>query len=204
MFQAAPVATVLFFFTIAVSLYGLLRDDRIVTAWMLRPYEFVYDRRWYTILMSGFVHNDIMHLAFNMLTFFFFGFQLERMLGPVPFAIVYLASIVLSDVPTVLEHYHDSRYASLGASGGIAAILFSYILFDPMAKMYLFFFPIGIPAFLYALLFLAYSYFSDRNRYDNINHSAHLWGAISGILLTVVLSDYIRASFLDGVRHTFR
>lgn len=204
MFAAAPVATVIFFVTLGFSLYGLFYDGRIVEKLMLRPYEFVHQRKWYQVLTSGFVHADLAHLAFNMLSFYFFAFTLEWVLGSAAFAVVYLASIVLSDIQTIVDHSHDPNYASLGASGGVVAVLFSYILFDPSTKIYLFFLPIGIPAVLYAVLYLLYSYYSSKYQRDNINHNAHLWGAISGIILTLLVSPYIREEFFEGVRHVFR
>src|SRR3546814_15713642 len=119
---------------------------------MLHPHSFVRKKRLYTIITSGMIHADFGHLLFNMITYFFFAFPLERILhqtggnGHLQFALIYVGALILSDIPTIMKHRNNPGYASLGASGAISAVLFSFILFMPTPKLYLFF-AIGIPAF---------------------------------------------------------
>jgi len=190
-------ALILLLTTIAISL-AAFRNPELLDRLMLHPDQVYYDRRWYQMLTCGFVHGNGMHLGVNMLSFFFFAFPLEQYLGSVGLVTLYLASIVLANISTVFEHKDDPNYASLGASGGVSAVVFSYILFEPGTKLYLFFIPIGIPAIIYAVGFVAYSYFAG-SRTTGINHKAHLWGALSGILLTVLLSPEIRGELFRGV-----
>jgi membrane associated rhomboid family serine protease len=190
-------ALILIVSTVDISLVAF-RKPELLDRLMLHPDQVYYDRKWYQMLTCGFVHGSMGHLGLNMLSFFFFAFPLERYLGPIGLTVLYLTSIVLANISTVLQHKDNQEYASLGASGGVSAVVFSFILFEPGTKLYLMFIPIGIPAIVYAVGFVAYSYFSG-NRQTGINHKAHLWGALSGILLTVLLSAQIRAELFGGI-----
>ena len=154
-----------------------------------------YDR----LLGYGFVHADWMHLLFNMITLWSFGTAVERvfseMITPVGFLLFYLSAIVVSILPTYIAHRNDPNYRSLGASGGVSAVLFAFILFDPWSKLIIFPIPVPIPAFLFAILYVAYSIWMDRRGRDNVNHSAHLWGAAYGLLFTVLLEPRILGHF---------
>ncbi len=108
------------------TLYGKL---------MLHPYSVSKGKYLYTIITSGLIHKDWMHLAFNMLSFYFFAFQLEGIIGHWQFAVLYVLSLILSDIPSIVKHKNDFWYHSLGASGAISAVIFSYILFSPMSRM---------------------------------------------------------------------
>jgi membrane associated rhomboid family serine protease len=140
-----------------------------------------------------------MHLLFNMITLWSFGTAVERvfsaMITPVGFVLFYLSAIVVAILPTYLGHRHDPNYRSLGASGGVSAVLFAFILFDPWSKLVIFPIPVPIPAFLFAILYVAYSIWMDRRGRDNVNHSAHLWGAAYGVLFTVLLEPRILGHF---------
>jgi membrane associated rhomboid family serine protease len=203
MLTESPVALLLFLITIGISVYTLLRDHPLLERLALRPEDVYYERKWYQVLTSGFVHADFAHLAFNMLSYYFFAFALEQYLGSAEFLILYLGSIMLSDLPSVFDHKDDPNYLSLGASGGVSAVIFSYILFEPGAKLRFLFIPIDIPAFVYAIGFLAYSFYASKYIRTYVNHKAHLWGALSGIGLTVLLSPYVREELFDGIRNVF-
>lgn len=153
-----------------------------------------YDR----LVTHGFIHADFQHLLFNMITLFFFGRALEgwfvSYIGVVGFVLFYLSAIVMAILPTYLRHRHDSRYRSLGASGGVSAVLFAFILLQPWATIYVFVVP--LPAILYGVLYVGYSIWMDRQGRDNVNHSAHLWGAGYGVLFTVIMEPRAGLAFL--------
>jgi membrane associated rhomboid family serine protease len=108
-----------------------------------------------------------------------------------------MVSLILSDLPTVAKHKDDYGYRSLGASGAISAVVFSAILFDPRSSMYLMFLPIPIPSWLFGLLYLAYCAYASKQSRDSINHDAHFFGAISGVILTIILNHQIIPHFLQ-------
>lgn len=155
-----------------------------------------YDR----LLTHGFIHADWMHLLFNMITLYSFGqametFYVER-IGQLGYLGFYLSAIVVAILPTFLKHRHDAEYRSLGASGAVSAVLFSFILLAPWSPIYIFLIPIGIPAFLFAGIYVGYSIWMDKRGGDNVNHSAHLWGAAYGMLFTVLLEPRVATTFV--------
>jgi membrane associated rhomboid family serine protease len=141
------------------------------------------------LLSYGFVHADGMHLLFNMITLFFFGGLVERAYAPAfgafGYVVFYLGALLVSILPSYLRHRRDPDYRSLGASGAVAAVLFAFILVQPWAIIYVFVVP--MPALLFALLYVGYSIWMDRRGGDNVNHSAHLWGAGYGFIVGLVL-----------------
>ena len=153
-----------------------------------------YDR----LLTHGFIHADTTHLLFNMITLFFFGRAIEpafvERIGMVGYAAFYLSAIVIAIMPTYLRHANDSHYRSLGASGAVSAVLFSFVLFAPWSLIFVFFIP--VPAIVYAVLYIGYSIWMDRRGTDNVNHSAHLWGAVYGMLFTVMMEPRVATTFI--------
>ena len=197
-FNVAPVASVIFAITIIVTLIAFYNED-FYNRLILQPYNVSKGKYVYTLITSGFIHADWMHLLFNMMTYFFFAFQLETTLCHWQFGLLYMVSLILSDLPSVVKHKNDFWYRSLGASGAISAVVFSYILFNPLNSMYLMFLPIPIPAIIFGVLYLVYcSYASKQNR-GNINHDAHFFGALSGVMITVLLIPQIVPYFFHTI-----
>ncbi len=191
----APVALILFVLNIILSLMAFY-NERMYSEFMLHPYSVARGQKLWTVITSGFIHRDWSHLLFNMLSFYFFAFQLEAILGHWQFALLYMASLILSDLPTVGKHKDDYWYHSLGASGAISAVVFSYILFNPLTKMIIFPLPIPIPALLYGVVYLVYCAYASKQSRDSINHDAHFFGAISGIMITILLYHEVVPLFL--------
>src|SRR6266705_3316540 len=179
-FTVAPVACIIFAVTIAISLFAFYNDN-LYTRLILQPYNVSKGKYVYTLITSGFIHADWMHLLFNMMTFYFFAFDLERILGHWQFALLYMVSLILSDLPSVVKHKNDFWYRSLGASGAISAVVFSAILFNPLAGMGLIIIPrLHIPAVLFGVLYLVYCSYASKRGVGNVNHDAHFFGALSG------------------------
>jgi len=180
------VALLIFVATLAASLLGLYAKPQIIERSLFRPYWFLRRRQYETIVTSGLVHAGLPHLLFNMVTFYFFAFTLERQIGPVRFALLYLLALVVSDLGTWLKHRNDPQYASLGASGAISAVLFAAIVYFPWMKLFIIPIPLPIPAPLFAVGYVAYSWYSARQARGRINHDAHLGGALFGLLFVLV------------------
>lgn len=147
----------------------------------------------------GFVHADGTHLLFNMITLYFFGRAIEAFYRPyfagMGFILFYLAALVVAMLPSYFKHKNDPNYLSLGASGAVSAVLFAYILFAPWNLIFVFFIP--MPAIVYALLYTAYTVYSARRGKDNINHSAHLWGAGFGVVATIAIEPKLVPRFMQ-------
>ena len=154
-----------------------------------------YDR----FITHGFIHADGMHLLFNMFTLFFFGSIIEsfyrQYFYELGFILFYLGGLIFAILPSYLKHKNDVRWASLGASGAVSAVLFAYVLFEPWKLIFVFFIP--VPAIIFAVLYVAYSIKSNKKGNSNINHSAHLWGAAYGVIMTLILEPRLIPHFLS-------
>ena len=181
-------ATQIFAVTLIASLLGLYGVPKIIDIGLFRPYWFLRSNQYHTIFTSGFIHADLSHLLFNMFTFYFFAFDLERQIGAPRFLLLYAMGLVISHACTYFKHKNNQQYASLGASGAISAVLFAYIVYFPTTTLIILPIPIPIPAVLFAIGYVAYSYWAARQQRGRINHDAHLCGAVSGLLF-VALAD---------------
>jgi membrane associated rhomboid family serine protease len=158
-------------------------------------------RREYDRLVShGFIHANGIHLVVNMVTLYSFGGAMEvffsQRIGMIGFLAFYLSAIVVAILPTYLRHRRDSRYQSLGASGAVSAVLFSSVLLNPWSGILLFFI-VPMPAIVFAVLYVGYSIWMDKKGGDNINHSAHLWGAVYGVVFALAIEPGLGAYFLQ-------
>jgi len=183
---STPGADAILLLTVAMSLAGLYLKPKLIEASLFRPYYLLRDKQYHTVVSSGLVHGSIMHLLFNMLTFYFFGPPLERVIGTVRFVVLYLISLVLSEARTYLQQRDNPRYAALGASGAVSAVLFAAIVYFPAQSLFILPIPIPIPAPIFAVGYLAYAWYLSRHGNDGINHTAHIDGAITGLLFVAV------------------
>ncbi len=198
------ITLVLIIVTVAASLYAWNKPE-VLQKWMFNPYKIYTDKEYFRFLTSGFIHQDYMHLFFNMFTLYFFGPIIEQTfgylygtVGLVLYVVMYLLAIVLSGVKTYIKHRHDPGYNSLGASGGVSAVIFSAILFAPTNDIYLFAI-LPVPGFILGVLFLIYSYQSSKGSGNRINHDAHLYGALFGVLFTILVYPGVVPHFIEEI-----
>lgn len=144
-------------------------------------------KEYIRLLSSGFLHADIMHLVFNMLTLYFFGPVVIQGFGNLGFIIIYFGSILLGNIFSLFVYQKQPWYSAIGASGGVSGILFASIAMIPHLEIYMFFIPIGIPGYIFGLIYFSYSVYMmlNPNQHDNIGHAAHLGGAFFGLLYAV-------------------
>ncbi|MCE3074631.1 rhomboid family intramembrane serine protease [Chryseobacterium gwangjuense] len=144
-------------------------------------------KEYIRLLSSGFLHADLMHLVFNMLTLYFFGPVVIQGFGNLGFIIIYFGSILLGNIFSLFVYQRQPWYSAIGASGGVSGILFASIAMIPHLEIYMFFIPIGIPGYIFGLIYFSYSVYMmlNPNQHDNIGHAAHLGGAFFGLLYAV-------------------
>jgi membrane associated rhomboid family serine protease len=191
--MALSITVIIIIVTVLISFYAW-NNGNIYYGFMMNPYEVFKQKQYWRLITSGFVHSGYVHLGFNMFTLFFFGRVVEQIFGMVlgsgtgkiVFIVLYLSAIVISDLPTAIRNRHRPGYNSLGASGGVSAIVFSSIFFMPLNDICLY----GIfclPGFILGLIYIIYSYYQGKNSSDNINHDAHLYGAVYGIAFSILV-----------------
>ncbi|GEC79738.1 rhomboid family intramembrane serine protease [Flavobacterium aquatile] len=158
--------------------------------YFFRKYEFhvgsIRSGEQVRMVSSAFLHADIPHLAFNMLTLYFFAPVVYGNLGNLSFVLIYFGSLLFGSLLTMLFHKDDYSYRAIGASGAVTGVLYSAILLNPDMSLYLFFIPIPIPAYLFGIGYLLYSIYGMKAKNDNIGHTAHFGGAIGGYVITLI------------------
>jgi membrane associated rhomboid family serine protease len=189
--------------TVLVSMLGLFKMPTLIQANLFRPYYVVRERQYYTFVSSGFVHASGSHLFFNMLTFYFFGPALERAIGTSSLILLYFLALILSHSRTYVEQRNNPRYASLGASGAVSAVLFAAIVYFPNQSLFILPIPVPIPAPLFGVGYLLYSWYLSRRGGDGINHSAHVDGAVTGLLYVAVTDADVYRRFFAVVTTRF-
>ena len=172
---------------------GLYVISDMIEFGYLKPFRVVREHTWYELILSGFLHADFGHLFVNMFTLYFFGRIMESVLGPEYFLGLYLSGLVIAGLPSVIKFRNNPNYATLGASGAVGAVLFAFIFLFPLESIYIFLIPIPIPAFIFAVFYLIYSMYESKQARGNVNHEAHIAGALWGILyLIIFVPDTIR------------
>jgi len=174
---------------------------------IFNPYAIHENREWWRFVTSGFIHADFMHLFINMYVLYSFGditLQLyQNAFGDRAiyyFLIMYFGGMIIAHLPTYKKHRDNPSYNSLGASGAISAVVFAFIPFQPFAMLYVFF-AIPMPAILFGVLYLVYSYFSAKRAGQYINHEAHFWGAVFGLVFTLAMKPALLENLLDSINH---
>jgi membrane associated rhomboid family serine protease len=194
------ITTIIIVLTSIISFLAF-NNSRLMDALIFWPPAISMRNQYYRFVTCGLIHADVMHLAFNMITLYFFGKVLENYymgilgLRHYYFTILYITALIVANIPSYIKQRDNYNYRSLGASGAVCAVMFAFIMIDPWAKMVVFIIP--MPAIIYAVLFLTYSIYMSRRGGDNVNHDAHLWGAIYGVLFTIAVHPGIVGSFIN-------
>ncbi len=153
--------------------------------------KILYNKEYFRLITSGFLHANYGHLIFNMLTFYFFAPSVLNQTGVIGFLLLYFGSLLGGNLLSLYLKKDQPHYLALGASGAVSGVLYAFILLSPLSKIFIFFIPIGIPAWLFGIIFIGISMFGMHRQASNIGHEAHLGGAITGLLIFIALRpDY--------------
>lgn len=189
--------------TVLISL-AAFNNEQLHHKLILWPRRMDNPAEYHRLLTSGFIHADYLHLIFNMLALYLSGRNVEAFyaFSGMPaflFPVMYLTGIVAASLPSFSRHRNDPYYRSLGASGGVAAVLFSFIYFAPWAVIYVWFIP--VPGIIAAVGYLVYSAYMSKQQRDNVNHDAHFWGAVFGFVFTLLFAPDHGKEFLARLLH---
>lgn len=184
--------------TVVISIIAFSNNE-LMDKLILWPRRMDSPAEYYRLLTSGFIHADWNHLLFNMFTLYFVGQIAEGILG-FGFISLYLVAIIVSSLPSFLKNRHNNFYRSLGASGGVSAIIFFFIYFDPWSRIGIMFIPgIMIPSIIFGALYLAYEIYMSKRGGGNVNHDAHIWGAVSGLLYAFITDNTHGQYFIQSL-----
>lgn len=173
-------------------------DQRLFTALLFEPYVIHARKQWYRFLTHAFIHANWPHLLVNMFVLYMFGRNVEMLFGMItngpvllPYLGLYLGGILFSSVPSYKKHIHDPGYRAVGASGAVSAVLFAQILLLPTRNVGILLVPVEMPAWIFGVLYLVYSWYMDKRGGDNVAHDAHFYGAVYGIIFTAALEPQL-------------
>ncbi|HYG19024.1 MAG TPA: rhomboid family intramembrane serine protease [Ohtaekwangia sp.] len=190
--------------TVLISFYAFNREA-VISNMILNPYIISRRGQYFRFISSGFIHRDHMHLLLNMFSFYFFGGAIELMFnayfgsrGNVYYLLLYFLGLIVADIPTYLKERNNPGYNALGASGGVAAVIFAFIIFRPLDKICLYF-AFCFPGFILGMAYLLYSYYQGRRANDNINHDAHLYGALFGLAFCIAIAPSSIVNFYQEI-----
>lgn len=183
--------------TVAISILAMY-NETLMDKMIFNPYTVQRKNEWYRFISSGFIHADFIHLAFNMFSFYMFSDYVEQFFsmifgaqGLILYIALYISSLAICLIPTYLKHKHQYHYNSLGASGAVSAIVFVGIFLQPTIQIGFFIIPPIIPGFIFGPIYLAITAYLSKNGQSGINHSAHLWGSIYGIVFLIITAKFI-------------
>ncbi len=199
------ITIVLIVITVVVSFLAF-NNNNIKDQLIFSPYVYTKDKNWWLVFSHGFIHADYLHLFFNMYVLYVFGLNVEysfyelNTLGNLYFFLLYIGGMVFATLPSIIKHRNNSSYRSLGASGAVSAVVFSFIILDPTAGMGIIFLPgLSIPAFVFGILYLLAENYMSKKGNTNIAHEAHIAGAIFGLIFLGFFDYKVYTNFFESI-----
>ena len=199
--------------TVIVSVIAF-NNSQVMDNLIFYPPAVSEKNQYYRFITCGFIHADVGHLAFNMISFYLFSnglvepafIQFFGDYGRAMLLLMYVLALIVCLLPTYWKNKTNENYRSLGASGAVSAVVFAGIMISPLSQLGFFIIPPVIPGFVFGPLYLILSAYMDRRGGDNINHSAHIWGALFGVIFIIIAtklySDYdVWTNFIDDVKY---
>lgn len=208
---ATPYITYIILAATGIVSYRAFHDGGLKWKFMFNAYQIKHRKEWYRFFSHGLIHADWMHLGFNAYVLYGFGKTVELTYvsifgvakGNFNFILLYVGALAISSFYSFAKHQDNVHYNSLGASGAVSAVLFSFIAMYPDAKLGLLFIPIPIKAWILGGLYLLYSHYMSKKQMDNIGHDAHFWGAVFGFVVTFVFKPELFGRFIDQFSSSF-
>jgi membrane associated rhomboid family serine protease len=210
--------TLIIVITTALISFVAMNNENLMYKLIFHPYSIAKDpSQWYRSITCGFIHADIMHLAFNMLSLYLFGEMVEKSIydnvetfqtifgdnANKMYLILYFSALVVCILPTYFRHRNQYNYRSLGASGAVSAIVFVGIFLQPTLQIGFFIIPPIIPGFIFAPIYLGLTIYLSKKGGGSINHSAHLWGALYGLIFLIIAAKFVGIEGHSNVWETF-
>lgn len=190
----------------AITSIKAFSDQELYSKFIFAPNYMSRTNEWYRFFTYGLLHGDWGHLIFNMFAFYSFGQLVENtfatlypMTGKWIYLGLYISALPLSSLVDYFQHKNNSRYMAVGASGAVSAVIFASILIHPNGGIMIFPVPFAIPAYIFGPLYLAFCVYMAKNANDNIGHVAHFYGAVYGLIFTIIAIPGILQNFIEQV-----
>jgi len=194
----------------ALVSFAAFQNRELMSKLMFNAYLVKHSNEWYRVISHAFIHSGWMHLGINMWVLWLFGGIVEASFedyrgtaGLFIYAALYLGGILFATLPSYGRHQDNFSYNAVGASGAVAAVLFSAIYFNPTMNLYIMFIPIPIPAVIFGIAYLILEWYQDKKSNDNIAHDAHFWGAAFGFIFSVLMAPSRMPLFIQEITYRF-
>jgi membrane associated rhomboid family serine protease len=191
--------------TVFVSITAM-GNDTLKNKMMFNAYMIRHRKEWYRFFSNGLIHADFMHLAFNMFSLYMFGRGVEEGYnylfegkGVLFFILLYVGGLIMSSLYSYEKHKDNIYYNALGASGAVSSVIFAYIILAPTSKFLFLFIPVPISAWLFGIIYLGIEYYLGKKGNTNIGHDAHFWGAIYGLVFTIIIKPSLFTEFINQI-----
>lgn len=200
------VTLIIIIMTCIVS-FTAFNNQKVMDDLIFYPPAVSIQKQFYRFFTCGFIHANIPHLLFNMYSFWIFGEYVEirfmTIFGPAGrwlYLLMYLSALLFCLLPTYKKNKENYYYKSLGASGAVSAVIFAFIFLDPLQRMGIVFLPpsLMIPGFIFGAVFLVLSSYLNRKDGGNINHSAHIWGALYGVIFLMIFGFVAKVNLFQN------
>jgi membrane associated rhomboid family serine protease len=197
--------------TVLVSITAM-NNQALKNKLMFNAYMIKHRKEWYRFFSNGLIHADWLHLGFNMYAFWMFGREVERVFsfesiygakGPLFFILLYVGGLVMSSIYSYERNKDNIYYNSLGASGAVMSVMFSFIIIAPTTPLSLLFLPIPVPAYIFGFIILGVEHYLSRRENTGIAHDAHFWGAVFGIVFTLALKPSLAIDFIHKIQGVY-
>lgn len=198
MLTHAP-ATLLLLISIAGFSFLGFRNPALTARCLLHPWVMFRQHQYERLLLSGFLHADLMHLLFNLIALYAVSMHIEVAVGTTSFLFIYFGSLLLSGLPVAIRRRNSPEYRALGASGAVSGLFFAGMLYFPEAKVMLLFLPIPMPWPVFALLFIVASMYGAKKKWDAVAHDVHLYGAAAGFVLALMIEPSSLGNLLRAI-----
>ena len=197
--------TVILILITVITSWNCFKNPLLLDRLSLKPYIVISKGQFYRLFSHSFLHSTWEHLLFNMMSLYFIGVYVEKIFfitfgqqAHYLYLILYFGGCIFASIYSLITQRNNKDYSAIGASGAVSSVIFAFILFEPLQKLYLFAIPIGIPAVLFGIIYLASSFYLSKRKSDNIAHDAHIAGALWGFLFPIILKNELFLNFIHS------
>lgn len=203
--MTSPITFAIILITCIVSIISF-NNSNVKKELILSPYKVLNKKKVWLLITHAFIHADYLHLFFNMYVLYMFGpylelyFEYNASLGFISYILFYILSAIFATIPALYKNGNNPNYLSLGASGAVSAVVFAYIVLNPLRELGIILLPgIWIPGFIFGILYLVAENYMSKKKYSNIAHDAHISGALFGVFFILFFDLKNASNFIDTI-----